>query len=116
MGFLLPALNTFLCLPPLLPCSSPSCSSPAAIFGILGDLHGYRQGLEAALSALQGAHQLAASARAVLAQLGDIGVRGPDSVAVMFLVLLAKVLYPDQVVLVRGNHEVGGWVERDAVV
>lgn len=73
---------------------------------MLGDLHGYRHSVQVGASALQLAPQLQASPNAVVVQLGDVGDRGPDSVLVTHDMALAKVVYGQQVRLVRGNHEV----------
>jgi hypothetical protein len=73
---------------------------------VLGDLHGYQHSVQVGASALQLAPQLQASPNAVVVQLGDVGDRGPDSVLVTHDMALAKVVYGQQVRLVRGNHEV----------
>jgi hypothetical protein len=82
----------------------PCC---AAIRAVLGDLHGSRLGMAQGLSATQAMPLLGLSPRNVLAQLGDLGDRGRDSILVTYAMLVAKAILGDQVALNRGNHEVG---------
>lgn len=72
---------------------------------VASDLHGDLESLTHILrktSFLQKAEQ---SNKNFLILLGDYGDRGSQSAEVYHLVLKMKLLYPEQVILMRGNHE-----------
>lgn len=72
---------------------------------IIGDLHG---DLESLIDISKESHfmeRLRESADTVLIFLGDYGDRGAYSAEIYYVVLKLKLLFPDQVVLMRGNHE-----------
>lgn len=72
---------------------------------IIGDLHG---DLESLIDILKGSNFLQKMGRdkdAVLIFLGDYGDRGEYSAEIYYIVLKLKILFPEQVVLMRGNHE-----------
>ena len=66
---------------------------------VVGDIHGHILDLFRILKE----HQLPPATRYLF--LGDFVDRGEFSTEVMILVLTLKVLYPDDVFIVRGNHE-----------
>jgi protein phosphatase len=72
---------------------------------VIGDLHG---DLESLIQILQESNYLQRMKKAsdtVLIFLGDYGDRGQCSAEVYYVVLRLKLNYPEQVVLMRGNHE-----------
>lgn len=72
---------------------------------IVGDLHG---DLESLLDILKGSNymqRLSGSQEAYLIFLGDYGDRGFFSAEVYYVVMRLKLLYPAQVIMMRGNHE-----------
>lgn len=72
---------------------------------IVGDLHG---DLESLINILKGSnciHRLSSSQKAYLIFLGDYGDRGFFSAEVYYVVMRLKLLYPAQVIMLRGNHE-----------
>ncbi len=72
---------------------------------IVGDLHG---DLESLIDILRGSdflQKMNQSSIATLIFLGDYGDRGEYSAEVYSTVLKLKILFPKQVVLMRGNHE-----------
>ncbi len=74
---------------------------PAAETIVIGDMHG---DIAATLAI---AKQLVENGPLLhLVFLGDYVDRGPHQVDVINLVLLLKVTYPDQVTMLRGNHEI----------
>jgi diadenosine tetraphosphatase ApaH/serine/threonine PP2A family protein phosphatase len=78
---------------------------PAGEALVIGDLHG---DLDSLISILQNSgftQKLAAHKDATLVFLGDYGDRGPYSAEVYYTVLRLKLAFPEQVVLLRGNHE-----------
>lgn len=68
-----------------------------ARLAFLGDVHGMVGPLESALDSLGGTRHL------VL--LGDYVNRGPDSKAVLQLLLQARAQWPEMITLLRGNHD-----------
>lgn len=78
---------------------------PAGEALIVGDLHG---DLESLIDILKGSHflrKLDRDSDVFLIFLGDYGDRGPYSAEVYYTVLNLKLLFPQQVILMRGNHE-----------
>jgi diadenosine tetraphosphatase ApaH/serine/threonine PP2A family protein phosphatase len=72
---------------------------------IVGDLHGDLESL-VYIAKTSGFMEKAAQGKEVfLVFLGDYGDRGPFSPEVYYVVLKLKQLYPQRVVLMRGNHE-----------
>jgi len=72
---------------------------------IIGDLHG---DLESLVDILKGSSFLERMNRnhdGLMIFLGDYGDRGAYSVEIYYVVLRLKLLFPEQVVLMRGNHE-----------
>ena len=72
---------------------------------VVGDLHG---DLDSLLRILQNSgftQKLAKCKDATLIFLGDYGDRGPRSAEVYYTVLQLKLAFPEQIVLLRGNHE-----------
>lgn len=72
---------------------------------VIGDLHG---DLESLVDIMKGSNfmeevEKAADARMIF--LGDYGDRGSYSAEVYYTVLKLKLMYPEQVLLLRGNHE-----------
>jgi diadenosine tetraphosphatase ApaH/serine/threonine PP2A family protein phosphatase len=72
---------------------------------VIGDLHG---DLESLISILQSSgfkQKMTASKDVTLIFLGDYGDRGAHSAEVYYTVLKLKLAFPEQVILLRGNHE-----------
>jgi len=72
---------------------------------IIGDLHG---DLESLIDILKGSdfmRKMSQNSNKLLIFLGDYGDRGDYSTEVYYTVLKLKLLFPKQVVLMRGNHE-----------
>jgi len=72
---------------------------------VVGDLHG---DLESLVDILKGSgflQEMSQNSSAVLVFLGDYGDRGAYSTEVYSTVLKLKLLFPEQVILMRGNHE-----------
>jgi len=72
---------------------------------IVGDLHGDMESLVEVLKESNFVQKINQNSDAVLIFLGDYGDRGVYSVEVYYTVLKLKLLYPMQVILMRGNHE-----------
>jgi len=78
---------------------------PAGKALVIGDLHG---DLESLIDIVKGSNfmeQIQKGTVARLIFLGDYGDRGPYSAEIYYTVLKLKLLYPEQVLLLRGNHE-----------
>ncbi len=71
---------------------------------IVGDLHG---DLESLVQIVKESHFLEKidQDRDVLIFLGDYGDRGDQSIEVYYLILELKLVFPEHVILMRGNHE-----------
>jgi protein phosphatase len=78
---------------------------PAGDALVIGDLHGDLESLISILQASGFTQKLVACKDATLIFLGDYGDRGPCSAEVYYTILKLKLAYPEQVVLLRGNHE-----------
>lgn len=72
---------------------------------IVGDLHGDLESLILILKETDFLPKIAQNNEAVLIFLGDYGDRGSCSAEVYHVVLKLKLLFPEQVILMRGNHE-----------
>jgi len=72
---------------------------------IVGDLHGDFESLIQILKETNFLHKANQNNKAVLIFLGDYGDRGVYSAEVYYIVLKLKLLFPEQVILMRGNHE-----------
>jgi len=72
---------------------------------VIGDLHGDLESLIQILKESSFLQKMNQNADAVLIFLGDYGDRGEYSKEVYCSVLKLKLLFPEQVVLMRGNHE-----------
>lgn len=72
---------------------------------VVGDLHGDLESLFYILKKSDFINNLASSKEAILIFLGDYGDRGPNSAEVYYTIMKLKLSFPDQIILLRGNHE-----------
>jgi protein phosphatase len=72
---------------------------------VIGDLHGDLESLISILRSSGFTRKMVASKDATLIFLGDYGDRGEYSGAVYYTILKLKLAFPEQVILLRGNHE-----------
>jgi len=72
---------------------------------VVGDLHGNLESLICILRSSGFTQRMARSKDLTLVFLGDYGDRGAYSAEVYYTVLRLKLAFPEQVILVRGNHE-----------
>jgi diadenosine tetraphosphatase ApaH/serine/threonine PP2A family protein phosphatase len=72
---------------------------------VIGDVHGDLESLIAILKSSGFTQKLAASKDTTLVFLGDYGDRGARSTEVYYTILKLKLAFPEQVILLRGNHE-----------
>ena len=72
---------------------------------VIGDLHGDLESFIAILKSSGFMQKLAASKDSTLIFLGDYGDRGARSAEVYYTILRLKLAFPEQVILLRGNHE-----------
>jgi Calcineurin-like phosphoesterase len=72
---------------------------------VIGDLHGDLESLVDILKGSKFLQKMDQSDDALLIFLGDYGDRGLFSAEVYYTVLSLKLLFPEKVVLMRGNHE-----------
>jgi len=72
---------------------------------IVGDLHGDLESLIQILKETNFLYETNQNNKTVLIFLGDYGDRGAYSAEVYYVVLKLKLLFPEQVILMRGNHE-----------
>jgi protein phosphatase len=72
---------------------------------IVGDLHGDLESLIQILKESNFIQEMKQHSHSVLIFLGDYGDRGEYSKEVYYTVLKLKLLFPEQVILMRGNHE-----------
>jgi len=72
---------------------------------IVGDLHGDLESLIDILKKSDYLQRMNSSRDACLFFLGDYGDRGVFSAEVYYVVMKLKLLFPEQVVMMRGNHE-----------
>jgi protein phosphatase len=78
---------------------------PAGEGLVIGDLHGDLDSLINILQTSGFTQKLASRKDATLIFLGDYGDRGPYSAEVYYTILKLKLAFPEQLVLLRGNHE-----------
>lgn len=72
---------------------------------VIGDLHGDLESLRLILEGSGFVEKMATQEDAVMVFLGDYGDRGAYSAEVYYTVLRLKLAFPEQVLLLRGNHE-----------
>jgi len=72
---------------------------------VVGDLHGDLESLIAILEKSGFVNKMAQKKDAALIFLGDYGDRGTQSAELYCTVLKLKLVFPEQVILLRGNHE-----------
>jgi diadenosine tetraphosphatase ApaH/serine/threonine PP2A family protein phosphatase len=72
---------------------------------VIGDLHGDLESLISILKSSGFTRKMTERKDATLIFLGDYGDRGARSAAVYYTVLRLKLAFPEQVILLRGNHE-----------
>ncbi len=72
---------------------------------VVGDLHGDLESLVTILEKSDFPRRMQKEKDALLIFLGDYGDRGAHSPEVYYIVLSLKLAFPEQVVLLRGNHE-----------
>jgi diadenosine tetraphosphatase ApaH/serine/threonine PP2A family protein phosphatase len=72
---------------------------------VVGDVHGDLKSLISILQSSGFTRKIAASKDATLIFLGDYGDRGAYSAEVYYTILKLKLAFPEQVILLRGNHE-----------
>lgn len=72
---------------------------------VIGDLHGDLAALKKILERSKIISRLEKSENVHLIFLGDYGDRGAYSIEVYYVILSLKLLYPQKVILLRGNHE-----------
>ena len=72
---------------------------------IIGDLHGDLKSLVFILQNSGFTRKIAANKDATIVFLGDYGDRGALSTEVYYTILKLKLAFPEQVILLRGNHE-----------
>jgi protein phosphatase len=72
---------------------------------VIGDLHGDLESLNVILQTSQFIEKMHKTPEATLIFLGDYGDRGEKSPETYYLILKLKLAFPQQVVLLRGNHE-----------
>lgn len=72
---------------------------------IISDLHGDLKGLIQILDETNFLQRMSQNKKSVLIFLGDYGDRGINSAEIYYIVLRLKLLFPEQVILMRGNHE-----------
>jgi protein phosphatase len=72
---------------------------------VVGDLHGDLNSLEEILSETDFIEESSSATQTHLVFLGDYGDRGPFSPEVYYIVLSLKTMFPDNVILLQGNHE-----------
>ena len=72
---------------------------------VIGDLHGDLTSLGVILEQSNFLQKMDADKRRTIIFLGDYGDRGVQSPELYYAIMSLKLAYPDQVVLLRGNHE-----------
>ena len=72
---------------------------------VISDLHGDLESLIRILKETNFVQKMNQNNKAILIFLGDYGDRGIHSAEVYYIVLKLKLLFPEQVILMRGNHE-----------
>lgn len=79
--------------------------SPVGEAIIVGDLHGDLQSLVHILDDSKFLSKMKSGSDVLLVFLGDYGDRGTHSPEVYYVVLKLKEMFPERVILMRGNHE-----------
>jgi protein phosphatase len=72
---------------------------------IVGDLHGDLNSLRQILNQTNFLEKPSSETQTYLVFLGDYGDRGPFSPEVYYIVLSLKTMFPENVILLQGNHE-----------
>ena len=72
---------------------------------VIGDLHGDLKSLTTILENSNVVSKMASDKEEVIIFLGDYGDRGAYPAEVYYIVLQLKLVFPEQVALLRGNHE-----------
>ena len=72
---------------------------------VIGDLHGDLESLKHILNTTNFVENAKRGRDVLLIFLGDYGDRGPLSPEVYYIILKLKELFPERVILMRGNHE-----------
>lgn len=72
---------------------------------IIGDLHGDLESLTKILEQSNFIQRMRQNPSSVTVFLGDYGDRGYSSAEVYYVILRLKMLFPGQIILLRGNHE-----------
>jgi diadenosine tetraphosphatase ApaH/serine/threonine PP2A family protein phosphatase len=72
---------------------------------VVGDLHGDLESLTSILNSSGFTQRMTRSKDLTLIFLGDYGDRGAHSTEVYYTILKLKLAFPEQVLLLRGNHE-----------
>ena len=72
---------------------------------VIGDLHGDLESLLTIFNKSAFVQKMAARKDAITIFLGDYGDRGARSAEVYYTILRLKLAFPEQVILLRGNHE-----------
>ncbi len=71
---------------------------------VVGDLHGDLDSLKEVLEKAQSIHHGISSDQKIVF-MGDYGDRGPYSIEIYYVLLKLKILHPDSIIMMRGNHE-----------
>jgi hypothetical protein len=79
--------------------------SPVGKALVVGDLHGDLESLIDIFKESNFVMQLERTGDSLMIFLGDYGDRGAYSVEIYYVLLQLKLLFPEQIVLMRGNHE-----------
>jgi protein phosphatase len=79
--------------------------SPEGEAIVIGDLHGDIDSLYEILNETDFVEKSQSGAKVYLVFLGDYGDRGPFSPEVYYVVLSLKMMFPENVILLQGNHE-----------
>ena len=72
---------------------------------VISDLHGDSKSLTSILHTSRFVQRAMKDRNLLLVFLGDYGDRGANSAEVYYLILKLKLAFPEQIVLLRGNHE-----------
>ena len=72
---------------------------------VIGDLHGDLESLLVMLQESEFLQKMERTKDATLIFLGDYGDRGDSSAEIYFMILKLKLAFPEQIILMRGNHE-----------
>lgn len=78
---------------------------PAGEALVIGDLHGELESLTTIVEKSDFINKMQTSNDTVMVFLGDYGDRGPNQTELYYTILSLKDRFPEQVILMRGNHE-----------